>query len=394
MKTQLKLTDLPHPNTVSLLDKSVWTALSVEEHAALNFVSTIALAPVLYEEIRAELAPRKEKPQTPETRLASAADKAFSYRTYPLPAAWKLTEIELTRESVLIHHGIPVDMSYIVDSKSKGVFLDQSEELYDFQRWSSQRKGSAEEVNAAQVWRRHLEQLKSTNYNQPTTDQENPENIRLVYDQTQAEMSNAVTQTDGLANSLVLLGFSRVRAYNLSRPWEDQKELNVERDAPYTFRSITLELFMRKVVAKWPWRWKNRADFMYFHYLPFCDLFFTNDKHQRLYAEPWLRPKQECLGSEELRDELEEIRVMQSTGKTYNLGHPPSNSKGFFAKVLDEIRPGWRVQRSTFLSPDQMRRLNESGFANVLQRKLERTLERGVQMPARRPTKGELDPKG
>ena len=393
MKAHLKLTDLPHPNTVSLLDKSVWTALSVEEHAALNFVSTIALAPVLYEEIRAELAPRKPRPQTPETRLASAANKAFSYRTYPLSAAWKLTESELTRDSILIHHGIPVDMPYIVDSQSKGVVLDQSAELYDFQRWSSQRKGSAEEINAAQVWRRHLEQLKNTNHSQSTTEEETPENIQLVCDQAEAEISNAIKHTDGLAKSLVFLGFSEARAFSLSRSLECQNEFNVERDAPYTFRAITLELFMRKVVVKWPSRWRNRADFMYFHYLPFCDLFFTNDKLQRRYAEPWLTPKHKCFGSGKLRYELKELKVMQSSGKTNTHDGPPRNSNGLFAKVLDEIRPGWRDQRSKFLSPDQLRRLNESEFANILQKKLDKALERGVQIPPRRPTKGELDSK-
>ena len=393
MNVNNKLTELPHPNTVSLLDKSVWTALSVDEHAALNFVSTIALAPVLYEEIRAELAPRKERRQTPETRLATAADKAFSYRTYPLPAAWKLTESELTRESLLIHRGIPVDMQYIVDGESKGLIFDQNSELYDFQRWSLQRKGSSQEINAARNWRRHMEQLKSSNNNQSTTEEETPHNIQLVYDQAKAEISNAVTHTEGLANALVLLGFPRARALGLARPWGNLSHLCVERDAPYTIRSITLELFMRKVVMKWPWRWRNRADLMYFHYLPFCDMFFTADKIQRRFAEPWLGSKQQCFGSRELRSELEELRVMQSIGKTDNRDFPPRNSNGLFAKMLDEIRPEWRGRRSKSLSPDQLRRLNESGFANVLQKKLDKALERGVQIPARRPTKGELNSK-
>ena len=94
----MKLAELQRRGVVSMLDKSVWTSLSRDDISTLNYVSTVALPPVLYEEIRAELAPRKKRKAAPTDRLAAAASKANSYRTYPLPTAWQLVQAELGDE--------------------------------------------------------------------------------------------------------------------------------------------------------------------------------------------------------------------------------------------------------------------------------------------------------
>ena len=193
----MNLTNLYHPNTVTMLDKSAWTALKGEQVWELNSVSTVALAPVLYEEIRAELAPRRKRKEDPIKRLASGASKGSIYRTYALPTAWQLVESELTEAEVQRFHGIPVDMPYIFDSESGGIILDQPNEIYDFQRWSSQRRARTEEVEAAKSWRTYLEGYRQGSYTKSGEQDEDIESIKRVYNDTIRQSSNA------LANELL-----------------------------------------------------------------------------------------------------------------------------------------------------------------------------------------------
>ena len=385
----MKLTDLPHPNTVCLLDKSVWTALTREQHFTLNCVSTIALAPVLYEEVRSSVVPRRKTKDKPEDRLAKAAMKGVSYRTYALPAAWKLIESELIGRSVQVFHGVPVDVPYIVDEESKGIIFDQPEEISDLQRWSAVRKASTEEIEAAKSWRKYLEDFRAVNKPGRRESKEDADAIQELYDDSVREATNVVAEFTGLANALGLLGFSRAHSFKLAQPCENRPKRWIQRDAPYTFRSIALELFMRKAVRKWPWRGANRADFMYFHYLPFCDIFATDDKTQVRFAIPWLKRRQRLVGTEVLRKDLDEIQEIRSRNRTENWDFPPRESNGLLASTLDTIRPGWRTETYRTLSSDELRALNEGDTPMKLTRKLEQALSRGERVPARHSKKGE-----
>ena len=188
---------------------------------------------------------------------------------------------------------------------------------------------------------------------------EDSEAIQNVYNDSVREASNVVAEPAGLINVLGLLGFSQQQSFLLAKPWIYQAKRGFERDAPYTFRSIALELLMRRVVKKWPWRGANRADFMYFHYLPFCDIFATDDKTQACYARPWVKSGQQIVGSEVLREDLDEIHGIRSRSETGNGDFPPRESNGLLASTLDKIRPGWRTATYRSLSSDQLHVLNE-----------------------------------
>lgn len=388
------LLELDRPNTRSLLDKSVWSALKREEMWTLNSVSTVAFAPVLYEEIRAELKPRRKQKTDPVERLSRVAAKATSHRTYALPAAWQLVESELTRQVVHVFHGVPVDMPYIHDQESRGIILDQQAELYDLQRWSSQREARPEEVEAARLWREHLAKClphgDATSSNTP----EDAEAIHKVYEASRRQASYACGHISGLAQALTLLGFSPQRAGQLAIPWFDEQNRLVERDAPYTFRSIALELFVRNVTQKWPWRGKNMADFMYFHYLPFCDIFATNDGVQSDYAEVWQTPAQQIVDTATLREELAEIERLQTTSERKLMDLPPPESTGIFATALDRIHPDWRSRAHEVASPELVGAVRESKLVDRLTKRIDQAVARGTRVPARYGTKGESQPDG
>ena len=246
------------PNTVTLLDKSVWHGLKREEMWVLNRVSTVALAPVLYEEIRAEAVPRKNRPSKRSDRLASVAAKGSSDRTFALPTAWKLIEAELTGQRIQFFHGVPVDMPFVFDKESGGIILDQQEEIDDLQRWSSDRKATAEELEAAKLWRAQLESRLRPGDEEESSESETDDAIHTVHEGTMEEVSRAVEYKEGIANGLALLGFSRSKTRDLVSRWGMERGRRIQRDAPYTFHGIALELFMRNVVKKWPWRSRCR----------------------------------------------------------------------------------------------------------------------------------------
>ena len=80
------LTHTNEPNTVVLLDKSVWQGLKKEEMWTLNRVSSVALAPVLYEEIKSEVVPQRKRARIPADCLAAVAAKIDPERTFALPS--------------------------------------------------------------------------------------------------------------------------------------------------------------------------------------------------------------------------------------------------------------------------------------------------------------------
>ena len=192
----------------------------------------------------------------------------------------------------------------------------------------------------------------------------------------------------------LLLGFSQEKALRLAKRWFSYQDLMVERDAPYTFRSIALELFIRKVSEHWPWRGANRADFTYIHYLPFCDIFATNDTIQFNYAEVWRTPGQLIVDTTTLRDELAEIERLRATSERSVMDLPPPESTGIFATAMDQIRPDWRSQAVKTATSSSTGAPGESKLVEKLTKRIDRAIARGTRVPARYGTKGESKPDG
>ena len=291
-------------------------------------------------------------------------------------------------------HGVPVDMPYIFDRESKGVLIDQSEEVYDFQRWSSRREATTEEFAAAKSWREYLARKGPSNDARRSAREEDEEAIRGVFESAVRRTSRFLETSAGLANGLVLLGFSPSKSRQLVAQWSSRKQRWVERDAPYTFRSIALEEFIRGVVREWPWRAKSRADFIYFHYLPFCDLFATDDRTQSRYAKFWLNSEQRIIDSKFLRRELDELQELYSAEQEVLWEFPPPASKGLFASILDGRYPGWRNAVHKGLTSDGSPHRDEREMVAGWDRKIQQAFERGERVPARHGTKGETGPGG
>ena len=388
------LLKLDAPKTRTLLDKSVWDALKPTEIWTLSSVSTVALAPVWYEEIRAELKPQRNRKLDPVERLRRRAAKATSLGTYALATAWKIAAGELTRQGVQTIHGLPVDMPYIVDPQSRGIMLDQQEEIYDLQRWTSQREPDPEDVEAARLWREHLAKAQPPGSARSSDTTEGPESIRNVYKDAWRQASYAVEDVRGLAQLLTLLGFSQKNAGRLAQGWFSYQGLMVERDAPYTFRSIALELFIRNVTTHWPCRGANRADFTYFHYLPFCDIFATNDRIQSDYAEVWRTSRQRIVDTTTLRDELADIERLRATSDRNVMDLPPPESTGIFATAMDQIRPDWRAYAVKAVASRPTGAPSESKLVEKLTNRIDRAIARGTRVPAPYGTKGESKPDG
>ena len=311
-----------------------------------------------------------------------------------MATAWKIAAGELTRQGVLTMHGLPVDMPYIVDPESGGIILDQQEEIYDLQRWTSQREADPEEVEAARLRREHLAKDRPPTNARSSYTPEEPESIRKVYKDSWRQASYAAGDVRGLAQLLTLLGFSQEKALRLAKRWFSYQDLIVERDAPYTFRSIALELFIRKVSEHWPCRGANRADFTYIHYLPFCDIFATNDRVQSNYAQVWRTPGQLIVDTTTLRDELAEIERLRAMSERIVMDLPPPESTGIFATAMDQIRPDWRSQAVKTVMSSSTGTPGKSKLVEKLTKRIDRAIARGTRVPARYGTKGESKPDG
>ena len=133
---------------------------------------------------------------------------------------------------------------------------------------------------------------------------------------------------------------------------------------------------------------------MYFHYLPFCDVFASHDKTQSRYAKVWMKPTQALIDRDGVRRDLEEVQELEATSGEVSWWFPPRESTGVFARTLDRLRPGWRTWEDGPPAVEQPKDPDESETPEKWIRMLDEARARGTKVAARHTSKGESGPSG
>jgi hypothetical protein len=346
---------------ILLFDKSTIQSLTSREARWLTHHYYSNITPILFFEIMADLKKTTAR-GTPEQLVAGIAKK-FS----PLNSAVNVHHVELYRDE-LVHGAIPQMEGRIlvgggkrvIDRRGRtGVFLEEPPEQQALTRWQQGNFTEVERIVAAR-WR---DSLASVDYKADAQQfyedigRHHPKITNLsellpALDIVLSGRRNRYTTLRKLFDSLAVP--ESLRRATLTR-WKAAGGPPVAEFAPYAtwcFRANVLaEMAMNYGLVRKPADANNSIDLQYFYYLPFCQVFTSNDVFHKTLAPFLLRGNQSFISGDNLKADLAKIDAhwsgisadLKATGSINYAAYPPLNPSLMTYQLWNRhMRPGWR----------------------------------------------------
>lgn len=342
---------------MTVFDKSFLQGLTVDEAVMFDHFYMTNLTPIFLMEVLGDLSKEPDGKHASPQKLVEILSRKTPCRHVYLNAFHQ----HLLRGELL---GTPVEMSqrpvipggtYVRSSKGLHVVHETPPEIEAFNRWQHGQFNEAERL-ISQHWRKsvaglNLEQIKEATRaakaplgNIRTLAEAKDAAVRLIDTGNQWSVLKTVSHNAGLGE----LSVSRVRDR-----WARAHHPPIRIFAPYACYVLEvnvvfeLALALSQIAADRP---SNRVDTFYFYYLPFCELFVSQDRlHQRL-APLFLKDTQRFVKADDLKRDLQilEKRMFELPEAERQRGlmrlssEPPKDHVGPTADLWDCFRPKWR----------------------------------------------------
>lgn len=403
---------------MTLFDKSFLEMLSVDEASIFDMLYMTIISPVFITEAIADLSKVPPGSRTVEKIVSDLASKSPSFHSYPNVEYTRLCLGELFGHSVDMRGVTARGGGRIVRKDNKlALIYDESDEAKAFNRWQN---GEFLELERefASSWR---EQMKSADHRllsdvvrNVLSISEKPKTYadayRIARQIIEGEATGALLRV-----TTVLLGISSDVHNAIHERWVSRGKPNIAAFAPYTAYCLLVELFFHICIDKClisPDRPSNRVDMSYLFYLPFCELFVSNDKLHRTTAPLFLRGEQQFVFGGELKGDLTRLNTRYSKlskdEKTTDLfriaAYPPEDnsylttrlwkefgrstkreatkplaSPGVDTKILAELR---NMKNGAPVSPKEAATIDQNAVDNVMiERRVSRRMGKWKILP-------------
>ena len=341
---------------ITLFDKSFLQSLSVDESVWFDHFFLANVCPLFYGETLADLDKTVRTGRTPEQEVGIIADKFPEMHGLPCVYHRTLCTAELSGYTVSMTGQVPMASGRLVKSESgKTAVFEPSPEADAFARWQS-REFSEIEHQYARDWRREAVILDATDMSDAISALGISEKCR---DLSQARTSAPeVVQRKGkelewLSLSLAFLGVPAEFCQQTFEQWIRSGRPALIDFAPYTAYVLEVEVFFRNALASKlisRERSSNRLDIAYLFYLPFCDMFVSNDRLHQRCAPLFLRPDQEFVWGPDLKANLRQINeyylklpdFASEQGVLSLTDDPPAIGNGAVRNLWKKLLPRWR----------------------------------------------------
>jgi hypothetical protein len=143
--------------------------------------------------------------------------------------------------------------------------------------------------------------------------------------------------------------------YHVIEAWKASGQAPISIYAPYAAHALHVEIFFYLCLGAdliSHARPSHKADMAYLYYLPFCNLFVSNDKLHEMIVPLFLRDGQEFLLGTALKAELAKLDAhysllpesVRAQGTMRFAPRPPSEGDFLTARLWDRYHPGWNKQ--------------------------------------------------
>lgn len=347
-----------HSDLALVIDKSTLQSLSDRETRWLFHFFHVVLTPTLFLEIRADLVKASRDGKTPEEEVSIIASKIHSFG-----ASINMDHLELCMGDLMGHlvelRGVPAigGGKKVVDSLGRtGMFFDEAPEIIALRRWS-EGDFSDEDWEFARIWRGSLENIDLA---------ELQRNMGALKERNQnvTTLSGILDSVDdtlgapGMASHLLTLAMGLLLVPDelqgqIIAAWKRAGRPQFGIYAPYANHVTRVELFFFSALARGligPLPNTNRIDISYLYYLPFCQVFASNDRFHKSIVPLFITGKRMFVSGEELKADMVALasyyeampEEVTNTGSANYAEYPPTEGDFFTARIYDQLRPDWR----------------------------------------------------
>lgn len=334
---------------IAIFDKSTIQSLSLDEAALFGQFYRCNLTPVFFVETLADLEKKVREGQTPEQVVGVIAAKTANLTADPNTSHQRLVIHNLVTGHVVMDGRPHVEGGRQVESRGKrGIVYERTAEAEALHRWQHRRFLEIER-DIAKSWRETL-----TNNSIPKL------NARDVFgeggrprtlEECHQLAERYVQQTGQVFDTL--LDFLQVpHQYRpaIIRRWIEHGQPPMPVFAPYAAYCATVIAFFRCAVSAdliSSERASNSADIAYLFYLPFCQIFTSNDNLHGKTVPLFLREDQLFIPGVELKADLKKLDAhfsmlpQEELDRGLMMFDPPDNDEFLTTRLWRGFLPGW-----------------------------------------------------
>jgi hypothetical protein len=297
------------------IDKSTFQMLSYPELLRLSSYYKHNIAPVLVMEIMGDLKKEVTDGKTPsEERVKDFAKKLFPVHTSVNSYYRNLVKGELMGRGVTFDGRPHVDVEKIVQAEdgSKGFVIQETQEEKSIYKWKAGNFSEADK-ELSELWRtittqenllKNLQKILQSNKNG-----EKIRNTKELNDKVEAILNDYDKQDSLLVFLIDNYGENEIDGGAIFERYLIEGRPLLKDFAPYAAHCIKVDLLfhyglMHEVIGTRP---TNRVDLEYLYYLPFCNIFTSNDKLHKLLAPLLIREDQKFIIGQELKNDFKNI---------------------------------------------------------------------------------------
>ena len=300
---------------ITLFDKSFLQSLSLDESVWFDAFFIPVICPLFYVETLADLA----KSET--DRAADTAVRIIAQKTPELSGSPCIFHLELAASN-LLGQDVPMDSRiprpggrYVMGGGQSGVVYDDSPEMEAYSRWQEERFLEVERSFAV-GWRRLLEVADlnemAKGLRRLGVDGKSCKSLDQAKAMAQEIVEGSSKPYERLGMAVQFFDIPQQHYSPLIERWKALGQPTLSAFAPYAAYALTVEIFFHICIAAnliSPERPSNRTDIAYLFYLPFCNMFVSNDKLHDRSAELFLRSNQEFVWGSDLKADLKRLNA-------------------------------------------------------------------------------------
>jgi hypothetical protein len=330
-------------------DKSTLQSLSSEEALWLNLYFRLNLTPILVLEILADLA--HERFKSPNSMVRSLARKTTIFPGWLTAHHDAVVRSEIQGNTAELD-GRPVvlERDALTSGNGKGILLRRPTEMEAMDRWCKEAFYEVER-RWARSWREQLAALDLRALAREVTPV--PRTLEECHD-----LAVRLVDRDGERYTTVRRAISRFapgHREDFIPRWKRAGGPRLRDFAPFCAHVLTVDTFFgvalgaRLISQDRP---SNRIDMAYCYYLPFCQIFVSNDDLHTRVVPLFLKADQVFIDGRELKTDLARLNSLYETqpeavqreGAFRFAAYPPTTGDFLTARIWDGCIPNWRAQ--------------------------------------------------
>ncbi len=341
-----------------IFDKSVLQSLNPDEAMWLDNFYLSNITPIFFVETLADLEKNIRSGRTPEEVVGNLAYKTPDASSKVNAHHQRLVESDLWSDHPLdLKNGRPhiSGGKTVVLGNKTGVLFEPSEEEEAFSRWQKFQFVDLER-QLAKKWRKDLSNIDLTKI-QETFKVFFP----LGYPRDLLGVKRAADfYLDGPNHEsififgLSLIGVSEVGQQEALKRWREKGKPSLRDFAPYFMHVYSVDFFFYLAITAGlvgSGRPSHKIDIAYLYYLPFCNIFTSNDKLHLNIAPLFLREDQTFISGKQLKDDLSMLdkhydvlsEEIKKRGVISFAFYPPKDDKFLTTRLWDKyMSKTWR----------------------------------------------------